>query len=235
MNDAAGVPARPGEAADRALPLLELRGVSLQYRRGGRGGPLRVVSDLSLAVAPGELVCVAGRSGSGKTSLLSIAAGFLAPDAGEVLWGGVPVDARDADATARARRGRLGFVFQEAALIPTLTAAENVAIVRGTDGRTVLGPEEAGPLLERVGLADRAGHFPSQLSGGEQQRVAVARGLAGDPPLLIVDEPTAHLDRASADEVVGLLAALAAEGRAVLVASHDHAMIDRAERVIRMD
>ncbi len=109
------------------------------------------------------------------------------------------------------------------------------AIVRGADGRVVLGPEGSGPLLGRVWLADRASHFPSQLSGGEQQRVAIARALVGDPPMLIVDEPTAHLDRAAADHVIALLADLCAEGRGVLVASHDHAMIQRAGRVIRMD
>lgn len=217
-----------------APPLLELQGVSLAYRRGRRE-PLAIVSDMTLGVVAGELVCIAGRSGSGKTSLLSMAAGFLAPDSGEVRWRGRPIDARDADGTARGRRGFLGFVFQEGALIPTLTAAENVAIVRGADGRLALGPDGVLPLLERVGLSDRAGHFPSQLSGGEQQRIALARALVGDPPMLIVDEPTAHLDRAAADHVIALLADLCAEGRGVLVASHDHAMIERADRVIRMD
>lgn len=234
-SGAAGAPSERGtHVAGGTLPLLELRGVSLAYRRGRRE-PLAIVSDMTLGVTPGELVCVAGRSGSGKTSLLSMAAGFLAPDVGEVRWRNVFIDAREADGTARGRRGFLGFVFQEAALIPTLTAAENVAIVRDADGRIALGPGGGGPLLERVGLGDRADHFPSQLSGGEQQRVAIARALVGDPPLLIVDEPTAHLDRAAADHVITLLADLCAEGRGVLVASHDHAMIERAGRVIRMD
>lgn len=220
---------------DGHVPVLGLEGITLAYRGRGRSDPITIASGLDLAVRSGELVCVAGRSGSGKTSLLSIAAGFLAPDTGEVRWRGRIVDARDTAGTARARRGTLGFVSQDASLIPTLTAAENVAIVRGVDGRMVLGPDATRELLGRVGVADRATHFPAQLSGGEQQRVAIARALVGDPPLLIVDEPTAHLDRVAADAVIALLVGLCADGRGVLVASHDHSLIESAERVVRMD
>ncbi|MGH2467373.1 MAG: ABC transporter ATP-binding protein, partial [Candidatus Limnocylindrales bacterium] len=188
-----------------------------------------------LAVGQGDLVVVAGRSGSGKTTLLGIAAGLVEPSSGHVLWQGARVADLSADARARRRGSLIGIVFQNAALIETLTAAENVLVaavpagVRREDGR------RARELLGEQGLGARRDHDPSRLSGGERQRVALARALFADPPLLIVDEPTANLDRVTADGLIETLVRLAAAGRGLLVASHDRHLIDRATGLIRLE
>jgi ABC-type lipoprotein export system ATPase subunit len=216
------------------LPLLELRGVTHTYPPRDGGEPLEVVRDLDLVVAPGAFACVAGRSGSGKTTVLSIAAGLLAPTAGEVRWDGERLVDLDAGSTARRRREMIGFVFQSAALISSLTAAENVALP-GMSGRTKsIARARVNELLELVGVANRAANFPSELSGGEAQRVAIARALYADPPLLIVDEPTANVDRRTADGLIAVLKGLARLGRGVLVASHDEHLLAGATELVRL-
>lgn len=224
-----------GDVTVSAAPLVELDAVALDYRLPDGDGVLPVLSGVSVSARPGELVCVAGRSGSGKSSLLYIAGGFLSPDSGTVRWEGRHIVALSIGQVALARRGFLGFVFQNAELITSLTALENVALVRGPRGVQATDRQGATALLGKVGIADRRGHFPSQLSGGEQQRVAVARALVGDPPLLIIDEPTAHLDRRTADDIIGLMVDLRTEGRAVLVASHDQRVIERADHLLTLD
>ncbi len=216
-------------------PLLALSGVSKLYPSRDGSGSIRVFEGIDLEVRAGELVCVAGRSGSGKTTLLHIAAALVAPTSGVVRWRGVdPAGLRDAERSAL-RRETLGIVFQDAGLIGTLTAAENVALPGlpaglGSDAR-----RRARELLELVGVEGRAHHFPSQLSGGEQQRVGIARALFADPPVLIVDEPTANLDRRTADTIIDLLASIRAAGRGLLVASHDAHLVARADRVVALD
>jgi ABC-type lipoprotein export system ATPase subunit len=227
-----GVGDRP--ATSVAAP-LEVRGLGLEYPRPGDGGALRVLRDIELVLRTRTLGCIAGRSGSGKTSLLMLCAGFLRPTEGTVLWGSTPIEQLPASEVMRLRRGFLGIVFQHGALIPSLTAAENVALVRGADGRLVSGVTEARQALRRVGLDGRADHFPSQLSGGEQQRVAIARALNGNPPVVVIDEPTASLDRKSADQIIELLTDVRDTGYAVLVASHDRHVIDAAEFVVSLD
>ncbi len=215
-------------------PLLALRGIGMTYPGRDHGEPLRVFKGIDLAVERGELVVAAGRSGSGKTTLLHIAAGLLRPTTGEVRWSDVALDELDDDGLAALRGRSVGIVFQNAALIDTLTAVENVALqavpagVRG-------GRDRALDLLGRQGLAARARHYPSHLSGGEQQRVALARALYADPPLLIVDEPTANLDRHAADELITQLGALASQGHALLVASHDPHLIGIAGSVLELE
>ncbi len=215
-------------------PLLALRGVAMTYPGRDHGEPLRVFEAIDLTVARGELVVVAGRSGSGKTTLLHIAAGLLRPTAGDVHWNEVALDDLDDDRLVRIRGRAVGIVFQNAALIETLTAAENVAlqsVPRGVrDGR-----KRALELLAQQGLADRARHYPGHLSGGEQQRVALARALYADPPLLIVDEPTANLDRRTADALAEQLQQLADDGHGLLVASHDTHIISIATRVLDLE
>ncbi|HEX7951220.1 MAG TPA: ABC transporter ATP-binding protein [Candidatus Limnocylindrales bacterium] len=218
----------------RERPLLALRQIGMTYPGRDHGEPLCVLEDLDLAVERGELVVAAGRSGSGKTTLLHIAAGLLRPSAGEVCWSGAAVDGLDEDGLARVRRQSIGIVFQNAALIDTLTAAENVAL-QALPGGVRDGRERALELLARQGLATRAGHYPSHLSGGEQQRVALARALYADPPLLIVDEPTANLDRRTADELIAQLGDLASQDHGLLVASHDPHLIGIATRVIALE
>lgn len=200
--------------------LLTIEGVDKMYPGRGGSPSVEVLRAVDLTVAPGELVAIAGRSGSGKTTLLQIAAGILAPTTGAVWWGETPLQSLGDDARARRRGVLIGIVFQNAALIESLTAEENVLVAALPTDAKRLGPRAA-ELLAAQGLGDRVGHYPSNLSGGERQRVALARALLNDPPLLLVDEPTANLDRASADAVIGTLRNLATDGHGVLVATHD--------------
>ena len=210
---------------------LELRGITLEYRQPGRP-PIVVVTDFDIEVGHDEFVILAGRSGSGKTSLLNIASGLLEPTKGAVAWDGQVVT--DASAFARLRRDRIGIVIQGGGLISTLTALENVELpldgMRKREAR-----ERARALLVTLGVDERRDNFPSQLSGGEQQRVALARALIRQPSVLLVDEPTANLDRGSADGIIRLLTQLRNDGRALLVASHDAALINAGDRVVRLE
>lgn len=214
--------------------LLELREIGMVFASSGAEA-VSVLVGVSLAVRRGELVAVAGRSGSGKTTLLNIAGAMLAPTSGSVLWGGTAVSSLRPRELAQLRGRQVGIVFQGAELIGSLTAAENVALPALPKGLREDGRERARSLLAGMGLGGRPRQFPSQLSGGERQRVAIARGLFADPSLLLVDEPTANLDRSNADAVIELLAALAADGKGLLVASHDEHLIRRADRVIGLE
>ncbi|HET7028703.1 MAG TPA: ATP-binding cassette domain-containing protein [Candidatus Limnocylindrales bacterium] len=187
-----------------------------------------VVRGLTIGVEPGRMVCLAGRSGSGKTSALNVAAWLLQPTTGCVLWGEVePASLRGRDLAA-ARRANVGYVFQGDGLIHSLTARENVEIANRSDRIAV---DDA---LTRVGLTTRASHYPSQLSGGEQQRVGIARALASGARVLVVDEPTANLDRRRADEIIAILTQVVADGQSVLVASHDPHLVDAATEVVEL-
>lgn len=224
---------------DRAPgPMLELTDIHLSYRLPG-GEPLDVLRGVDLAVGEGELVCLAGRSGSGKTSLLYVATGLIKADSGSIKWLGDEVSELGDEALVGLRRKSIGFVFQSGGLIDLLTAQENVALPGySEDGRRATGAEtraRAESLLAMVDLSGRARHFPAQLSGGERQRVAVARALFNDPPLLIVDEPTASLDARSAERMVSLLRDIRDQGRAVLVASHDEHVLHGSDRVVGLD
>lgn len=215
-------------------PLVELIGVTMLFRGPGSDHTIEVLRDVSLAVHAHQLVCVAGRSGSGKTTLLTIAAGLRRPSAGEVRWRGQPLHSASALELAAMRRGFIGYVFQGGGLLPGLTAAENAALSlvgrprEETDRRVRA-------LFQELAIAERLDQFPAQLSAGEQQRVAIARALGPDPPVLIIDEPTAHLDRATGDDVIELLWLLRDRDRAVLVASHDPNLLARADAVFSLE
>lgn len=205
---------------------IELNGVSKTYGKGAVGAV-----DVNLRVEPGELVALFGPSGSGKTSLLHILGLLLRPDAGEVVMGGDRVDHLPERVAARIRRARLGFVFQTAGLLPLLSAAENVDVslrLLGIGGRKA--GERVGAALASVGMEPRAQHRPYELSGGEQQRVSIARALVHDPEYLLADEPTGELDTATGAEVLDLLRGVAESGTAVVVATHDPAAINIADR-----
>ena len=181
-----------------------------------------VVDDVSFDLARGELVVVRGPSGSGKTTLLAIVGAMLSPSSGEVHLDGEPTSRLREAHRAEVRRRKVGFVFQDLQLVDGLTALENVLLPRVPDGAVRAEDEKrATDLLERFGLASLASVDAHRLSGGERQRVALARALLNDPPLLVLDEPTAHLDDARALSIVEELTALARGGRAVLVATHD--------------
>lgn len=211
-------------------------GLGQTYRSGGR--PLTVLRDIELTVAADEFVAIVGPSGSGKTTLLGLLAGLDRPTAGTVTLAGQDLARLTEDERARFRADNVGFVFQTFQLIPTLTALENVLVplelAGGNDVREER-EERARVLLERVGLAERMGHYPVQLSGGEQQRVAMARAFANRPKILFADEPTGNLDAETGGRVIELLAELNQERRTTLVlVTHDTELAARAGRVVRL-
>ncbi len=196
---------------------------------------IEALKGLNLEVAEGEFITIHGPSGAGKTTLLNIIGGLDKPTTGEVVVFGHNLLASDEDFLATFRCAYIGFVFQSYNLISTLTALENVAFpvdIAGWEGKRA--SERAKKLLEIVGLSHRANHFPSQLSGGEQQRVAFARALANDPPLLLVDEPTGNLDLETSLEIVHILERLKAEKKTIVVATHDERIMQLANRTLQL-
>jgi ABC-type lipoprotein export system ATPase subunit len=207
---------------------LELRAVTIHYGRAGQE-PLAIIDDYHLTLRAGQMHCLAGRSGSGKTSILRVAAGLVQPTSGEVIWAGSSLTgAKDDEITTR-RRDAVGYLDQGGVLVPGLTALENVLLPAVPSRRSKALVRRGSELLGRLGVADRAGSYPEKLSGGERQRVALARALLLEPSIVMADEPTASLDRASADSVIRMLRSLADEGIVVLVAAHDQHLIDAAD------
>jgi putative ABC transport system ATP-binding protein len=211
---------------------LELRHLTRRLASGGR--MLTVVDGVDLAVERGESVAILGPSGSGKSTLLALMAGLDRPDEGEVWLDGEPVHALSEDRLALLRRHRVGFVFQSFQLLGNLTARENVLLPLELLDVADAG-SRADALLAAVGLAERGHHYPSQLSGGEQQRVAVARAFSPRPALLLADEPTGNLDSATGRRLLDTLAELrAAEGTTLVLVTHDPAVAGRADRRIHL-
>lgn len=201
--------------------VVELAGVSKTYRRGDE--EVRVLADFDVTMTAGEFVVVTGPSGAGKSTLLHVAGGLDAPDAGTVCVAGRDIWAMRTGARAEFRRRNLGFVFQFFNLVPMLSAAENVSLPLVLDGVPARQADaRAEDLLRRVGLGDRMRHRPAELSGGQMQRVAVARALIARPSLILADEPTGNLDSRSSTEVLELLRSLSDEdGAAVVLVTHD--------------
>ena len=196
---------------------------------------VRPIDELSLDVPAGSLAILLGPSGCGKTTLLSCLGGILRPTAGRIEFGDIDLTTLDANALSDYRRNTVGIVFQAFNLVPSLTALENVMVpLRAAKVPKKQAHERAEELLTRVGLAHRMSHRPGDLSGGQQQRVAVARAIALDPPLLIADEPTAHLDYIQVEEVLTLIRDLASGERVVVVATHDTRMLPLADRVVEL-
>ncbi len=214
-------------------PLIRLRGIAREYPSGE--GVLRVLKDIDLDIAQGEFVAVMGASGSGKSTLMNILGCLDRPSSGSYLLDGREVAQRDPGELAALRRETFGFIFQRYHLLSEMTALGNVevpAIYRGL-------PREARrararDLLDRLGLGDRLGHRPGQLSGGQQQRVSIARALVNDARVILADEPTGALDSRSGDEVLGILERLNAEGRTVIIVTHDPKVAARARRVVEI-
>jgi len=211
--------------------MLRCDALTKTYRSGGR--ELTVLNDISFTVDPGGYVAVVGPSGSGKTTLLGLLAGLDRPTSGTVHLDGDDLTALDGDALARLRGGKVGFVFQSFQLIPTLTARENVQVPLELRGEAAA--ERATELLARVGLADRADHYPAQLSGGEQQRVALARAFSTRPRVLFADEPTGNLDARTGAGIIDLMSELNRDfGTTLVLVTHDLDLAARARRTIRL-
>ena len=209
-------------------PAVDLRGIAIQYERPGQE-PLEIVEDYDLVLRRGDLHCLAGRSGSGKTSLLRVAAGLVPPTAGSVTWQGLEITGLADNVITKRRRRHVGYLDQRGNLLPGLTALENVLVPAIPDRQTRHLARRARDLLNRLGVGNRATHYPDRLSGGERQRVAFARALLLEPAVIMADEPTASLDRATANSLIAILHDLSREGIAVLVASHDQNLIDAAD------
>jgi len=212
---------------------LSIQNLVVEYSSGGYA--VRPINGLNLDVEAGSLVILLGPSGCGKTTLLSCLGGILRPKSGTIKFDGAEITALDSRALASYRRDKVGIVFQAFNLVPSLSALENVLVpLRAAGFSRAASRERAEELLTRVNLADRMKHRPGDLSGGQQQRVAVARAIALDPPLILADEPTAHLDFIQVEEVLRLIRELAQGERVVAVATHDSRILPMADRVVEL-
>ncbi|MCC7199752.1 MAG: ABC transporter ATP-binding protein [Gammaproteobacteria bacterium] len=213
--------------------VLETRGVRKEV--SSPEGTLTILDDVSLSVAAGESVAIVGTSGAGKSTLLALLAGLDEPTAGEVWLSGEALSSMDEDGRAAARARHVGFVFQSFHLVPSLTAIENVMLPLELAGRADA-RAAAREVLDKVGLAGRLGHYPRQLSGGEQQRVAIARAFVTRPTVLFADEPTGNLDTATGERVIQLLFDLnRASGTTLILVTHDRALAARCDRVVQIE
>ncbi|MEZ4503762.1 MAG: ABC transporter ATP-binding protein [Dehalococcoidia bacterium] len=232
VTDARGPRGGDGDEP-RGLP-IRVEHVTRVFRGGG--SLVRAVDDVSLDVPSGEFLAIVGRSGSGKTTLLNIVAGLDRPDEGAVFIGEDQVSTFSEGQLTELRRHTIGFVFQSFGLLPLLSAAENIELALRIAGA---GLRERGErtreLLERVGLTRRASHRPYELSGGEQQRVAVARALANDPRVLIADEPTGELDSTTGAQIFALLREIAEQGVTIVTATHDPFVMEHVDRVEELE
>ena len=212
-------------------PRLSARGLQRSFRIGGNR--IQVLRGIDIDLAPGESVFLCGASGAGKTTLLYTIAGLETPEAGTVEFEGRSLYGISGNALARLRNERMGFVFQSYFLLPELTALENVLLPSMIGGKNR--ESRAKELLDRVGLKDRMDHLPAELSGGEQQRVAIARSLVNDPSILFADEPTGNLDSKNGEVIIALLLDLAkADGRTLAVVTHDDRLATRGDRLVRI-
>jgi len=212
---------------------LVIAGLGVEFASGDT--TVRPLDGLALTVPAGSIVLLLGPSGSGKTTLLSCLAGILTPTAGSITFGETVVSALSGEALTRYRRSTVGIVFQAFNLVASLSALENVmAPLLAARVKRRRAAARATDLLEQVGLGDRARHRPGALSGGQQQRVAIARALVGEPPLLLADEPTAHLDQVQVDGVIALLRSLAAPERVMVVATHDPRLFCLSDRMLHL-
>ena len=212
--------------------ILELYKVSKTYRSGSRA--LTVLDDIAFSVTAGETFALVGPSGSGKTTLLGLCAGLDQPTDGSIWLNGIKLDTLTEDERAQVRNEHVGFIFQNFQLLPTLTALENVMVPLELQGQRKVRPR-AMDLLDKVGLAERANHYPVQLSGGEQQRVALARAFANEPSIMFADEPTGNLDEETSQRVEQLLFDLNREaGTTLVLVTHDLELAAKTHRTLKL-
>jgi putative ABC transport system ATP-binding protein len=215
-------------------PLVELRRVTKTFAVGERS--VTVLDDVSLTIESGEFVAIVGASGGGKSTLLHMITGIDRPSSGEVWVAGTPLHELDENRLAIWRGAHIGIVFQFFQLLPALTLLQNVVLPMDFTGRRPSAERHAhaAALLGRVGLADQLDKLPGTVSGGQQQRAAIARALANDPPLIVADEPTGNLDTRSADDVLAVFAELRAAERTIVMVTHARDVAERADRVIHV-
>lgn len=221
--------------AESTPPIVRIRNLSKGYRRGTQVIP--VLTGINVDIAQGEFVALMGPSGSGKSTLLNLIAGIDSADEGSITIGEVEITRLSEGELARWRAGNVGFIFQFYNLIPVLTAFENVELpLLLTPLKRRERREHVEAVLSVVGLADRMDHYPSQLSGGQQQRVAIARAIVTDPEILVADEPTGDLDRASAEEILQLMDRLVHEfGKTVIMVTHDPRAAEKAHLIRHLE
>ncbi|WP_328404352.1 ABC transporter ATP-binding protein [Nocardia sp. NBC_00403] len=213
--------------------MLELSDISKHYRVGEQ--TVRALDGVSLRIDPGEFTSIIGPSGSGKSTLLHLLGALDRPDSGSIRFQGAEIGSLEEERQSEFRRHRVGFIFQFFNLLPTLTAWENVAIPKLLDGTGLrMAKPRALELLDLVELGDRAAHRPAELSGGQMQRVAVARALIMDPPLILADEPTGNLDSKTGASILKLLGDIAGNGNSVVMVTHDMGAIEYCDRVITL-
>jgi len=212
--------------------MIRITQLSMSLAAGGRAVP--ILDNISLEIPDKQMVAIVGPSGSGKSTLLGLMAGLDRPTAGSIMLDGTELTTMSESALARFRRAKIGYIFQSFHLIPTLTALENVTVPLELSGERG-GDERAAELLASVGLADRLDHYPVQLSGGEQQRVAVARAFACRPPFLFADEPTGNLDSTTGVQVINLLLAMHRDfGTTLVLVTHDQDLAGRMQRIVAL-
>ena len=217
----------------RGKPIIQVRELWKIYRMGEEEAA--ALKGVSLDILQGEICCIFGTSGSGKSTLLNLLAGMERPTAGEVRIRGAQVSRMNEEELAVFRQRYMGFIFQSYNLLPSMTAVENTALplmFRGVPKRER--EEEAVKMLKRVGLSHRLGHYPGQMSGGQQQRTGIARAFASRPEVIFADEPTGNLDSASSKEILGILKDLHKSGRTVILITHDNGIAAQAKRVVRI-
>lgn len=236
VAEAGAAPAGDVIVAEKLVKRITVSGEAGSGDAGGAS--LAILESLDLRIAAGESVAIVGASGSGKTTLLSLLAGLDSPSSGEITLAGSRLGGLDEDGRAALRAGRVGFVFQSFQLLSGLTALENVMLPAELAGLADA-QRRARATLERVGLGARLGHYPYQLSGGEQQRVAIARAFAAEPQILFADEPTGNLDSVTGGQIADLLFALNRgsgrdRGATLVLVTHDLALAARCDRVLRL-
>jgi len=212
--------------------MIAVRNLTMRLNAGGHG--ITILDDITLQIPEKQMVAIVGPSGSGKSTLLGLIAGLDKPTSGSIKLGAIEITTMPESQMARYRRQKIGYIFQSFHLIPTLTALENVAVPLELNG-DLDAKKRAAELLAAVGLQDRQSHYPVQLSGGEQQRVAVARAFACRPPILLADEPTGNLDSATGRQVIDLLLSLNRDhGSTLVLVTHDPDLASCAERIISL-
>lgn len=213
------------------MSLLEVKDLSRVFRQGD--SDIYAVNHLNFSVESGEMVAIVGQSGSGKTTLLNLLGGIDKPDTGQVLLNEQNIHSLSDKESAKLRRQKIGYIYQDFKLLPILTAKENILLPATLDGRKIPA-SGVRALADRLGIGNRLNHLPSQMSGGQRQRVAIARALINQPSILLADEPTGNLDKASAHEILEVLLKLNHEGNTILLVTHEESFADMCPRKITL-